>query len=207
MRGSILFVCAANVCRSPLMQYAFLDAVADADEWEVASAGVSAREGARVCRLALPLVRSEAARSLAEAHRSARVDEARLQADLVIVASRAERAALARRSPEARWRVFTLSEAVFLGRYASTRCPAEPAQPGTVTRYAQLLDEQRGMLVLPRPKKQRRFPGLWEQPHPLDIADGHHRRRRAHTSTLRRVRVEVAELSSQLADFRDTSVH
>lgn len=202
MRGSILFVCTANVCRSPLMQYTFLSAAPDPGEWSVASAGVAAREGAPMCGIARALVRSEQERCSADAHRSAPLDDAGLQTDLVIAASRAERAALAQRSPEARWRVFTLSEAVLLGRYVETLEPCDATQPGTADQYAQLLDAQRGMLVIPRPQRQRRVLGLGERAHPLDIPDGHRRRRRAHTGALKRVRAEAAELSSQLASFR-----
>lgn len=205
MNGSILFVCSANVCRSPLMQHAFLDSVAHADDWSVASAGVSAREGTPPCDLAISYVRADKAYALAAAHRAVPLDRDLLQAKLVIVASRAERAAIAQHSPELRWRVFTLSEAVYLGRSAAPRYPGERARPGTLEQYAQLLDSHRGMLVLPRPRNQRRYLSNWEQPHPLDIPDGHHLRRRAHTNTLKRVRAEITEFATQLSSFRDAS--
>lgn len=204
MRGTMLFVCAANVCRSPLMQYTFLDSVHNPESWEVASAGTSAQEGSPVCDLSLSYVQSEQSQTRAAAHQSAQVDEASLQADLVIVASRAERAALAERSPETRWRVFTLTEAVFLGQFTATPCPQDARQPSTVQQYAQLLNEQRGMFVLPRPRKQRRYLSSWEQPHQLDIPDGHLRSRRSHVSTLKRVRSEIAQLSTQLTSFKET---
>lgn len=213
MRGSILFVCAANVCRSPLMQYTFLDSVAEPAEWEVSSAGVSARERASACELACAFVRSEPLRAAASAHRAAPVDGAQLRADLIVVPSRAERAALARRAPDARWRLFTLSEAVLLGRYAAAhRFPEtalrfpEETRPGTAAQYAELLDAHRGSLVLPRPRKPRRVLSRWDPPHPLDIPDAHRRRRHAHAAVLRRVRAEAAEFAAQLDGFRDAPV-
>lgn len=206
MKGSILFVCTANICRSPLMQMSFLESVPNAADWNVTSAGISAREGSRMCELSSSLVRSDEARAGSEAHRSTQLDHAQLRTDLVIVASRAERSAIAQRSPAMRWRVFTLSEAVYLGRSIAPSYPGQQSQPGTVNQYAQLLDAQRGMLVLPRPRNQRRYLSSWEHPHPLDIPDGHHLRRRAHVQSLKRVRSEITELSTQIVNFRDTSV-
>ncbi|QBE49124.1 hypothetical protein [Leucobacter triazinivorans] len=213
MRGSILFVCAANVCRSPLMQYTFLDSVADSEQWAVSSAGVSAREHAATCELGRAFVRSEPLRAAASAHRATPVDGAQLRADLIIVPSRSERAALARRAPDARWRLFTLSEAVLLGRHAAAhrlhetalRAPEE-SRPGAVAQYAEMLDAHRGSLVIPRPRKQRRVLSRREAPHPLDIPDAHHRRRHAHAAVLRRVRAETAEFAAQLDGFRDAPV-
>ncbi|WP_017792545.1 arsenate reductase/protein-tyrosine-phosphatase family protein [Leucobacter salsicius] len=201
MRGSVLFVCSANVCRSPLMQYSFLEAVPEATDWDVASAGVAAREGAPPCSLSLSLLQEEDVHAQAATHRATQLDRDQLQADLVIVASRAERATIAQHSPDVRWRVFTLAEAVYLGRSAGQHYPGEREQPGTVAQYAQMLDSQRGMLVLPRPRNQRRYLSGLEQPHPLDISDGHQLRRRAHTRTLRRIRTEITEFSSLLAGF------
>lgn len=201
MKGSILFVCTANVCRSPLMQYTFLGAVPDSADWAVASAGAFAREGARICDVALSSVRSPRLRSQAEAHRSVPVDDALMRADLVIVASRAERAALAQREPGARSRVFTLSEAVLLGRCAATRQHSETDETATISQYAQLLDAQRGMLVIPRPRRQRRLLGTGEHAHPLDIPDGHQRRRGAHVRVLKRVQAEADALASQMVRF------
>lgn len=205
MRGSVLFVCSANVCRSPLMQHAFLESVTHAADWDVASAGVSARAGATPCDLALSFIRDDDTYALASKHRAAQLDRDLLKAELVIVASRAERASIAQLAPELRWRVFTLSEAVYLGRSTAPRYPGEPAQPGTVNQYAQLLDAQRGMLVLPRARNQRRYLNTREQPHPLDIPDGHHLRRGAHAKALKRVRTEITEFATQLSDFRDAS--
>ncbi|GAA5483263.1 low molecular weight protein arginine phosphatase [Haloferula sargassicola] len=44
-KKSVLFVCTGNTCRSPLAEALFRDAVKDRDDFEVASAGVSAYPG------------------------------------------------------------------------------------------------------------------------------------------------------------------
>lgn len=202
MRGSVLFVCSANVCRSPLMKYTFLDAVPDAAAWSVSSAGVAASEGNGACEAALPFIRSDELYEQALTHHATQLDDLSLRADLVIVASRAERAIIAQHSPELRWRVFTLSEAVYLGRSAAEPCDGTETRPVTASEYAQLLDSQRGMLVLPKIRGQHRYLSGAEQPHPLDVPDAHHLRRRAHTRLFKRVRNETAELAAHLSGFR-----
>ncbi|GAA2177907.1 hypothetical protein GCM10009847_05840 [Leucobacter tardus] len=201
MTGSVLFVCAANVCRSPLMRYTFLGSTAR-DDWAAASAGISARPGAAMCDLARSAVRDPAAAALAAEHRSASVDEAFAAPgpapDLVIVASRAERAALATRDPDLRPRLFTLSEAVLLGRIVAARQNDGLAVDTSRGAYARLLDAQRGMLVVPRPPRRRPWSGGASTGHPLDIPDDHHRRRGPHMATLKRVRAETEEFASQV---------
>ncbi|UBH07487.1 protein-tyrosine-phosphatase [Leucobacter sp. Psy1] len=197
MTGSILFVCAANVCRSPLMHYTFLGTAGHPD-WSVSSAGVSARTGARMCEIARSEVRDPRSKSLAEQHHSALVDEAAIQSDLVIVASRAERAVLAKRDPELRSRVFTLPEAVLLGRIVAAERNGATDFDASISDYAQSLDAQRGMLVFPRPQREHRWFGAAASSHPLDIPDDHHRRRGPHRATLKRVRLETEEFTAQL---------
>jgi protein-tyrosine phosphatase len=203
MTGSVLFVCAANVCRSPLMRFTFLASTAR-DDWSAASAGISARPGAAMCDLARSMVRDPAAAALAAAHRSASVDEAFAAPgpapDLVIVASRAERAALATRDPDLRARLFTLSEAVLLGRIVAAQRADGSASDTSPGAYARRLDAQRGMLVFPRPPRRRPLGGA-SAGHPLDIPDDHHRRRGPHTATLKRVRAETEELAAQVQAF------
>ena len=203
MTGSVLFVCAANVCRSPLMRYTFLGSTAR-DDWAAASAGISARPGAAMCDLARSAVRDPLAAALAAEHRSASVDEAFAAPgpapDLVIVASRAERAALATRDPDLRARLFTLSEAVLLGRIVAAQQDGGPEVDTSPGAYARVLDGQRGMLVFPRPPRRRPLGGA-SAGHPLDIPDEHHRRRGPPTATLKRVRAEAAEFAAQVQTF------
>ena len=204
MTGSVLFVCAANVCRSPLMRYTFLGSTAR-DDWSAVSAGISARPGAAMCDLARSAVRDPAAAALASEHRSASVDEAFAAPgpapDLVIVASRAERAALATRDPDLRTRLFTLSEAVLLGRIVAAQQDGGPVDDASLSAYAQLLDAQRGVLVFPRPPRRRPWSGGASAEHPLDIPDAHHRRRGPHTATLKRVSAETEEFAALLQTF------
>lgn len=201
MRGSILFVCAANVCRSPLMQYTFAGNVADRDQWSISSAGISPHSGRVMCEASRTLVPSTVS-ELAVEHRSQPVSEELLTADLVIVASRAERSAVARRSPGVRDRLFTLSEAVILGRSAVVSAPPVETASTPVARFATLLEMQRGTITLPRSRPQRRILSASKSAHPLDIRDGHVLGRAIHRGTLKRVVSETDELVGLVQSVR-----
>lgn len=195
-KESILFVCAANVCRSPLMQYGFQQAIAGASDITVGSAGVSARDGASMCDLARTFLTSAEALAVAGDHAARAVDESMLQSDLIVVASRAERGALAQLDPEVRSRVFTLTEAVLLGR--SILSSGATAPSSSLEDYAVLLDGQRGMVTIPRPARPRRYAPIVASTNPLDLPDGHQRRRGKHRQVLRRIDAEIDELASQV---------
>lgn len=198
VKESILFVCAANVCRSPLMQYGFQQAIAGAVDIAVGSAGVSARGGASMCELARTFVTSTEARAAAGDHLARPVDESMLQADLIIVASRAERGALAQLDAGARSRMFTLTEAVLLGRQIPRASSSGDTSSSSLASYAELLDGQRGMVTIPRPARPRRYAPMVQAANPLDLPDGHQRRRGKHVRVLRRIGSEIEEFSSQV---------
>jgi protein-tyrosine-phosphatase len=109
----ILYVCTANVCRSPSAQVLLLDGVSALDLPDVvaASAGVQAVHGTPGCDLAPAL------RSRSSAHRSRPLDRASVQwADLVLTAERAHIGMAVDLAPEVRSRAFTMLQA---GRIAS----------------------------------------------------------------------------------------
>ncbi len=52
---TLLFVCVANVCRSPTMQFLtahHLDRVGIGESWNLSSAGTAAHEGSTMCPVA-----------------------------------------------------------------------------------------------------------------------------------------------------------
>jgi protein-tyrosine-phosphatase len=111
---SILFVCSANQCRSPMAEVLFKDLVrerGEADDWRVESAGVWAYAGAQAT--------DNAQRAMMErgldlsGHRSQPATNDLLsQFDLVIVMTREHEEALLEQMPELDGRIFLLRELV-----------------------------------------------------------------------------------------------
>jgi protein-tyrosine-phosphatase len=189
MIQSVLFVCAQNVCRSPLMAAAFEEEFAargdtspDGHDWVFGSAGTQAEPGRRSCRYAVDIV------GAASGHRSVRLEADHLDAaDLVIAASLAERALVAQLRPNARTRTFTLREALLLGeRRISASSLAE---------YAAALHSRRGTLDLPN---RRALPWRRDASQPLDVIDVHHFRPGAHRRGLEKAAADARTLASLL---------
>ena len=107
-RFTILTICTANICRSPLMEILFRDRL-DPRRFEIASAGVRGWDDAPIdSMVVLELARlgHEATR-----HQSRVLDVHHVeQADLVLTASRDHRAAVLAMSPRALRKTFTLRE-------------------------------------------------------------------------------------------------
>lgn len=125
MRGDefrVLFVCTANICRSPMAEGLVREAVRrssrpDADEVVGESAGVAAREGAPMEPRAVTALRDaggDPGGFRARALRPAMV----LDADLVLTASRDHRAEVLAQEPSAMGRTFTMLEFARLVRDA-----------------------------------------------------------------------------------------
>ncbi|MGV1003853.1 MAG: hypothetical protein ACOYEV_03585 [Candidatus Nanopelagicales bacterium] len=108
---SVLYVCTANMCRSPAAA-TLLQAKLAGGPWReltVSSAGVSALDGWQPCP-ALGITDAD--------HRSrAATGEMTAQAGLILVAERDHRAELARRDPAGRGRTFTIREAARISDY------------------------------------------------------------------------------------------
>ena len=188
MTESILFVCAQNVCRSPLMAAAFREALRAEGElglappdWQVESVGTTATEGRRACRVAAEFEPAVAA------HHSVRLEADDLEvADLVIAASLEERSVIARLRPQARARTFTLREALLLGE--------DRVVASTISEYAASLHSRRGTLELPRPSSL-----LWRRAaDPLDVTDVHGMGSRAHRKGLEKAAADARLLASRL---------
>ncbi|MCR8670991.1 hypothetical protein NWP09_07535, partial [Agrococcus sp. HG114] len=118
--ASILLVCAANVCRSPMAALTLrqrFDGLAAVDQVRIASAGVSADAGSPVCPSVSAFHDDPEWREQAARHRSRVLDaEQVLGATLVLTASRAIRSSVAGALPERRDRVFTMREAAWLAQ-------------------------------------------------------------------------------------------
>lgn len=211
MSHQLLFVCAANVCRSPLMELTFESLVArDADPspWQVSSRGVSVVHAHRMCAVAAGLTEGAGGHGSVADHVSTQLTDADVKTqDLVIAASREERAAIARMVPASRTYTFTLKEAVALGALASDaqereRVAANTADGLTLSAYAELLHQRRGRIsVVPRPRGGLAS-ALWGSgDDPQDIPDVHHGGARRHEKTLREVRELVGTLREQTSRF------
>ncbi len=105
----VLYVCTANICRSPSAQQVLRAAVADVPQLagiEVASAGTAARLGAPGCTAAPALAR------YAHDHQSQPLTAELLAwADLVLPAAREQRSTILGLAPTSRTRTFTIRQA------------------------------------------------------------------------------------------------
>ena len=111
---SILFVCTANQCRSPMAEAMFAAKVAamnQSDKWIISSAGTSAADGI----MATPFARRVmAARGLnLESHRSRVVTASLLEsANLILTMTRNHREALCLEFPQFDHKIHLLSELI-----------------------------------------------------------------------------------------------
>ena len=111
---SILFICTANQCRSPMAQAMFAAKVAalnQGENWNIGSAGTAAAEGI----MATPFARRVMAeRGLnLESHRSRVVTASLLEsADLILTMTRNHREALCAEFPQVEHKIHLLSELI-----------------------------------------------------------------------------------------------
>ncbi len=204
MEQRILFVCLANQCRSPTMALAFGAALADlgGPVWDVSSRGTHARSPRAMCTVAASVFEDDdALAARAREHRSQAITGEDIDAHaLIIAASRAERASIARLRPDARGRVFTLPEALLLGSGRSLeasgprRAASRAAAP--LTSYAAFLDRHRGLLPKVDTRDRRR-----KAVHELDIPDAHHWKPSQHLSMLQDLRGTAAAFAQNLDAF------
>lgn len=208
MTHAVLFVCAMNVCRSPLMQWAFLDNSSEFDpaDFTVSSRGVDAARGDSICNVSANLMQdSEAGLRFAQRHASAPLAPTDLSApELVIVATLAERAMLARYAPRLRALTFTLREANFLAADAATssemaglrREEERIGAPLPLFGFPSLIHRRRGTISIPQPPWWSR-----RRQNPLDVPDSHLGPLHTHRAMLQSVRAETRDLVSSIATF------
>lgn len=208
MSGQLLFVCTANVCRSPLMALTFAELVsqqADQAEWTVSSAGIRVVRPHPMCALAGSLLSADGeSPARVSSHVSKQVLDSDVERqDVIIVASREERARLARMLPSSRTRTFTLREAVALGTPLDVAYGSKRDDPGdgggTLADYAAFLHARRGRVRIP-PVARGLLP--WVPPaDPYDIPDVHHETGKKHATTLRQIRELIRTLHVQVQSF------
>ncbi|RMB58143.1 arsenate reductase/protein-tyrosine-phosphatase family protein [Tessaracoccus antarcticus] len=209
MTNAVLFVCSMNVCRSPFMQWIFTEGLPESERqhFHSTSRGVNASSGKGICAQSATLMQeSEEGRRFANDHLSAPLGPSDLaEPDLIIVATRAERAILARYAPALRTVTFTLREAVLLS--ASPASPNESAfilkteqakgSPLPLQGFPNLLHRRRGTLIHPPARYSRR-----QRLDPLDVPDAHLGRPSAHGKMLRSLRTETTDLVLSLVRFQ-----
>jgi protein-tyrosine phosphatase len=165
------------------MAAVFARRLPDGADWTAASAGVHAHAGESSCPVAVGV------EPTAEGHVSVLLDVPQIDAAaLVITASLSERAEVARLSPRARAKTFTLREALLLGELNS-------APVTSLAAYVSLLDAGRGMLSLPQP---RRLPWRRAARGPLDVADVHGAAPRMHRRGLELLEKDAEQLSERV---------
>jgi protein-tyrosine phosphatase len=122
-RFTVLAVCTANICRSPLMEI-LLKAQLDSDKFEVASAGVRGWDQQPMDSMAA----MEAARlgHEATAFRSQPISSYLIEsADLIVTATRTHRSEVLSKAPAALRRSFTLVEFAALTARVEASSPTE----------------------------------------------------------------------------------
>jgi len=112
---SVLFVCAANICRSPLAMGLFsAQLMPQSSEWQIASAGVCAPVGYPAAQNTLALLRQRGI-DLSQ-HRSAQVTlEMVKNYNLVLTMERGQKEAIQIAFPEQAQKVYLLTE--MIGEY------------------------------------------------------------------------------------------
>jgi protein-tyrosine phosphatase len=140
----------------------------------------------------------------AKAHTARQLDADRVRgAALILTASKAERAAVARIDPSARSRTFTLREAVALAEADVVVSEIDESAPA-FERFAATLNGRRG-LTPPAARAARSSFARWfrgtADGDPLDVADGHVLGDRQHDVALDEVTDAVDRLLVALARF------
>lgn len=198
-RGGILVVCAANVCRSPMAEFALRRSFTEhhrLDGVSVTSAGVRADPSHTVCDDVAVFRDEPAWRQMASQHRPRPLDPDHVrQAVLVVTATRELRSSVVAAIPECRSRVFTLREAVWLGAGYVREARLSPA--GSVVAFQQHIDALRGLR--PLPTRPSRRPWRRAERDPLDIVDGHGGRGAGHFAAMRAALAGADELAALIA--------
>jgi protein-tyrosine phosphatase len=199
--GTLLVVCTANICRSPLAQREFQRAFSSGGRFgtvEVTSAGTRALEGRPMCAVSAAALPDDADDDgFAEAHRSQPLSaEAVRRSDLVLVMERDHRSTVAQLAPGTQARVFTLREAEGLLAVLQER-DAPPV--GDLAALASALHSVRGFAPLPpEPPKRRWFQRPVEPEDPLTIVDGHGLDDELHAAAVAAVRETAGRVAGAL---------
>jgi protein-tyrosine phosphatase len=189
MADTLLVVCTANVCRSPLAART-LDLALRGSALagvSVTSAGTRALEGEAMCPVSAEDLPADD-RGYAAEHRARQLtgDLVR-EAGLVLTMERAHRSTAVQAAPGSQAKVFTLREAEALLGVLAER-DGEP--PADLAALAKALHSVRGLapLVPTEPGKRHWWSRPVEPEDPMTIEDGHGRARDEHTAAADQVR-------------------
>jgi protein-tyrosine phosphatase len=175
----VLFVCRANVCRSPALQFMVASAVGEhdlADAWSFSSAGTMATAGQPMCAASAASIQGlDGGEAFALRHRSRPLSKALIRTTgLILVTSQAERSVVTRLDAEARSRTFTMVEAGLL--IEATLRGEDPlrAPPAGLAQLVDAMNARRGKIVAPgRPGIAQRLRTREHAPSSYDIDDVH----------------------------------
>ena len=193
-------MCRANVCRSPAGQFLLAEALRKAGiGWSVSSAGtITLHTLPGMCSIsAHGLEKTDGGTEYAERHTPRQVTTSLLDAaDLVLTASRDERSAVARLSPTARTKTFTLVEAATLATHAERARPR--VKVTDAASFARVLHEQRGRAIAPKRGRWGRHKRHSDGDARLDVPDAHAADGPSHDVVLARIRGAVDHLAEAL---------
>lgn len=186
VHGSLLVVCAANVCRSPYAEFLLGQALPDVI---VRSVGVAARAGDPLCRYTRDRIAAlPAGPAFTDAHITTRLDGAAIAgADMILTASEKERSAVAVLDPVARSRTFTLVEAA----YGAATLQPSGSENHSLAALAARLHTRRGLVTLP-PIRHRRWLSLSRSTYGIAIPDAHIGDTRRHEEVYRTISEAVS---------------
>lgn len=208
----MLFICAANVCRSPAMEFLTRDGLrvgGRESAWDFLSAGTTGTAIARhrMCAESASAISDlPGGAEFVETHRSRPLTRALLsRAGLVLVASHEHRSAVVRLAPAARAKTFTMLEAALLAESPVTREALAEPDGLTLEGLAEVMDLNRDLSdAADLPGGDRR--GLFRaRRRSLDITDVHKGEVGDHGRTLEDVRWGSEHLARALLELREPS--
>ena len=199
MPGTVLVVCTANVCRSPLAAEVLQEGFAHAafQDVTVLSAGTRASEGQPACAVSIERLGAASSEPLA-AHRSRRLTSDLVsEADLVITMEREQRSIAVQAAPGSQTKVFALREVEALLPHLRP----QTAPVLDVAALAAALHAVRGMEpLLPDLARRRRWWSRAVEPiDPMTLLDGHGMAREQHVAAVDAVLDAARTTSARLA--------
>ena len=203
MTNSLLTICSANLCRSPLA-LAVIDTTLVGRSFHHAitlrSRGVDVESGREACEVALQVARSHGVRTrLIDQHRATALDAGALaEADLVLTADRRVRSRVVKLDPRAAERTFTFREAAALARLVSRD---DPERPHDLAGFAAALNDNRGLTDLPALERPLVRPWHRLRVHAHDVPDAHADHQVSHRVVYRTLVPAVEELAAHLTAF------
>jgi protein-tyrosine phosphatase len=213
----VLFVCVANVCRSPYMEFQTsrgLYAHGIGSAWGFSSAGTDAAEGQRMCSQSAKAIRDvPGGWDFATSHRSRPLTTELVEGSaLILVASQRERSVVVGLSAAAQARTFTMLEAAHFAGIAVAHAELMPSSGGrhrgpvTLEEVVNALHLSRGLPpdpVGPQETSLRsrlRLPGS-RRPDDFDVADAHGEANRRHAPVLTDLSRATGRLVGAFADL------